>query len=162
MGFALEATRKLASFIEIRPSQRGSHLIKYFAKIEIPKHNSITSLLLNYDTCWLNLLGASDRAQIIDSLNEKKRSGSLKMIEAEEKLELVKEGDEWRIFLNWVAGVKIPFRLLLSNATDLDVTLSKNEVVVQPGDFFEIYLKMKNRSAQPVVARIGHLVEPRG
>ncbi len=83
------------------------------------------------------------------------------MIEVEEKLELVKESDEWRIFLNWAAGVKIPFRLLLSNAADLDVTLSKNEVVVQPGDFFEIYLKMKNRSKQPVVARIGHLVEPR-
>ena len=34
-------------------------------------------------------------------------------------------------------------------------------MIVQPGDFFEIYLKMKNRSKQPVVARIGHLVEPR-
>ena len=34
------------------------------------------------------------------------------MIEMEEKLELVKEGDEWRIFLNWAAGVKIPFQLL--------------------------------------------------
>jgi cytochrome c oxidase assembly protein Cox11 len=34
-------------------------------------------------------------------------------------------------------------------------------VVVYPGDLFEIELKVKNRSSQPVVARIGHLIEPR-
>lgn len=163
MGFALEATRKLAGFIEIRPSQKevAPNRIQAVAKIGIPEPNTISSLLLNWDPSRLNLLGTTDRAQLIDSLEEKKRSGSLEMIEVEEKLELVKENDEWRIFLNWAAGVKIPFRLLLSNAADLDVTLSKNEVVVQPGDFFEISLKMKNRSNQPVVARIGHLVEPR-
>jgi cytochrome c oxidase assembly protein Cox11 len=83
------------------------------------------------------------------------------MIEIEEKLELVKEGDEWRIFLNWAGGVKIPFRLVLANAGNLDASMSKTEVVVQPGDLFEISLKVKNRSPQPVVARIGHLVEPR-
>jgi cytochrome c oxidase assembly protein Cox11 len=83
------------------------------------------------------------------------------MIEIEEKLDLVKEGDEWRIFLNWSAGVKIPFRLALANAANLEASLSKSEVVVQPGDLFEIFLKVKNRSGQPIVARIGHLVEPR-
>ena len=162
MGFALDATKKLASAIEIKSSQKevAPDRIQAVAKIRIPEPSTVSSLLLNWDPGRLNLLGASDRAQVIDSLDKKQRSGSLKMIEVEENLELVKESDEWRIFLNWAAGVTIPFRVLLSNATDLDVTLSKNEVVVQPGEFFEIYLKMKNRSKQPVVARIGHLVEP--
>jgi hypothetical protein len=162
MGFALDATKKLASSIEIKSSQKevAPDRIQAVAKIRIPEPSTVSSLLLNWDPGRLNLLGASDRAQVIDSLDEKQRSGSLKMIEVEENLELVKESDEWRIFLNWAAGVTIPFRVLLSNAADLDVVLSKNEVVVQPGEFFEIYLKMKNRSKQPVVARIGHLVEP--
>ncbi len=162
MGFALDATKKLASAIEIKSSQKevAPDRIQAVAKIRIPEPSTVSSLLLNWDPGRLNLLGASDRAQVIDSLDEKQRSGSLKMIEVEENLELVKESDEWRIFLNWAAGVTIPFRVLLSNAADLDVVLSKNEVVVQPGEFFEIYLKMKNRSKQPVVARIGHLVEP--
>jgi Cytochrome c oxidase assembly protein CtaG/Cox11 len=163
MGFALETTKKLASFIVIKSVQKqvAPNRIQAVAKIGIPEPNTVSSLLLNWDPGRLNLLGASDQAQIIDSLDEKKRNGSLKMIEVEEKLELVKESDEWRIFLDWAAGVKIPFRLMLSNAADLDVALSKNEVVVQPGDLFEISLKMKNRSNQPVIARIGHLVEPR-
>jgi hypothetical protein len=162
MGFALDTTKKLASSIEIKSSQKevAPDRIQAVAKIRIPEPSTVSSLLLNWDPGRLNLLGASDRAQVIDSLDKKQRSGSLKMIEVEENLELVKESDEWRIFLNWAAGVTIPFRVLLSNAADLDVVLSKNEVVVQPGEFFEIYLKMKNRSKQPVVARIGHLVEP--
>jgi cytochrome c oxidase assembly protein Cox11 len=109
----------------------------------------------------LNSLESRDVSQIIETLDKKKRDGSFEMIEIEEKLELVKEGDEWRIFLNWAVGVKIPFRLVLANVADLDVALSKSEVVVYPGDLFEIELKIKNRSKQPVVARIGHLIEPR-
>ena len=58
-------------------------------------------------------------------------------------------------------ALKYPSDLTLANAADLDVALSKSEVVVYPGDLFEIVLKIKNRSSQPVVARIGHLVEPR-
>ncbi|HXV81722.1 MAG TPA: cytochrome c oxidase assembly protein [Candidatus Binatia bacterium] len=159
MGFALEAARKLASFIEIRPTQKqlASDRIQAVTKIGVAE----PSLLFNLDPRKLNAMAVDERRQLIESWDKKKRDGSLQMIEVEEKLELVKEGDEWRIFLNWAAGVKIPLRLVLSNAADLEASVSKSEVVVQPGEFFEIFLKVKNRSSQPLVARIGHLVEPR-
>jgi len=57
-------------------------------------------------------------------------------------------------------GVKILFRLSLPNASDLSVVLSRSEVVVQPGDLFEIFLSIKNKSKQPVNARIDHMIEP--
>jgi cytochrome c oxidase assembly protein Cox11 len=57
--------------------------------------------------------------------------------------------------------IRIPIRLSVSNAPDLDVALSKNEVVVQPGDLFEVSLRLKNRSKQRVNARIDHVIEPR-
>jgi cytochrome c oxidase assembly protein Cox11 len=82
------------------------------------------------------------------------------MSQGEETFELVKESNDWRIFLNWAAGMKIPLRLDLSKSTDLDVALSKNEFVLQPGEVFEIVLKIKNHAKQPVTVRIGHLVEP--
>jgi Cytochrome c oxidase assembly protein CtaG/Cox11 len=163
MGSALEITRRLAGFIEISPSQKqiAPNRIQAVTKLGIPEPSKLSPLLLNLDLRRLNALETRELAQIIESLDQKKRDGSFEKIEIEEKFELVKEGDEWRIFLNWAVGVKIPFRLVLANAADLDVALSKNEVVVQPGDFFEIDLKIKNRSAQQVVARIGHLIEPR-
>jgi cytochrome c oxidase assembly protein Cox11 len=57
-------------------------------------------------------------------------------------------------------GVKIAFRLALSNSPDLSVVLSKSEVVVQPGDLFEVSLSIKNRSKKPINARIDHIIEP--
>lgn len=159
MGFALEAARKLASFIEIRPTQKqlATDRIQAVAKIGVAE----PSLLSNLDPRKLNAMSVDERRQLIEFWEKKKRDGTLQMIEVEEELELVKEGDEWRIFLNWAAGVKIPLRLVLSNVADLDASVSKSEVVVQPGEFFEIFLKVKNRSGQPLVARVGHLVEPR-
>ncbi len=159
MGFALEAARKLAGFIEIKPAQK---------RLTPNRPQSVTTiglgapaLLFNMDPWRLNSMSVDERNQLLESWEKKQRDGSLQMIEIEERLELVKENDEWRIFLNWAAGVKIPLRLVLSNAADLDASVSKSEVIVQPGDIFEIFLKVKNRSSQPVVARIGHLIEPR-
>ena len=57
-------------------------------------------------------------------------------------------------------AVKILFRLSLPNASDLSVVLSRSEVVVQPGDLFEVSLSIKNKSRQPVNARIDHMIEP--
>ena len=159
MGFALEAARKLAGFIEMKPAQK---------QLAPNRPQSVTTiglgapaLLFNMDPWRLNSMSVDERNQLLESWEKKQRDGSLQMIEIEERLELVKENDEWRIFLNWAAGVKIPLRLVLSNAADLDASVSKSEVIVQPGDIFEIFLKVKNRSSQPVVARIGHLIEPR-
>jgi hypothetical protein len=159
MGFALEASRKLASFIEISALQQAlaPDRIRAVAKVRIPE----SAQLFDLDPRRLNALAVEERRQLIESWEKKRRAGTFEMIEREEKLDLVKENEEWRIFLNWAAGVKIPLRLGLASAKDLDASLSKSEVVVQPGDFFEIVLKVTSRSTQPVVARVGHLVEPR-
>jgi hypothetical protein len=57
-------------------------------------------------------------------------------------------------------GVRIPIRLSLPDAAELSVILSRNEMVVQPGDLFEISLKVRNLSKQKINARIDHLIEP--
>jgi hypothetical protein len=161
-GFALEAARTLADFIEIRfiQKQAVSDRMQTVASYRVPDPAKISSLLLNWDPYRLNLLPVNDRNRIIETIEKRKRDGSLDMIEGEDKFELVKESDEWRIFLNWAAGIKIPLRLEVAHAAGLDVALSTSEVVVQPGDLFELTLKIKNRSKQPVTVRIGHLVQP--
>jgi hypothetical protein len=159
MGFALEAARRLASFIEINSTQKrlAPDRIQAVTTIGLVE----PAFLFNMDPRRLNSMSIEQRKQLLESWEKKKREGTFQRIEMEEKLELVREDNGWRIFLNWEAGVKIPFRLMLADAADLDASISKNEVVVQPGDFFEIFLKVRNRSAQPVVARVGHLIEPR-
>src|SRR5262245_54685574 len=120
MGTALEIMRKLASFIEVKPIQKqiAPDRILAVTKLGIPEPNKLSPLLLNLDLRRLNSLASRDVSQIIETLDKKKRDGSFEMIEIEEKYELVKESDEWRIFLNWAVGVKIPFRLVLANAPE--------------------------------------------
>jgi cytochrome c oxidase assembly protein Cox11 len=116
---------------------------------------------LNWDPYRLNSLSAGDRDQLLTALDSQRRDGSLEMIDGETRFELVREGNEWRVFLNWASGVKIPVRLDLSKAAGLEVSLSDREVAVLPGEIFKILLKVKNKTNDAITARIGHLVEPK-
>jgi hypothetical protein len=161
-GFILDAARKLGEFIEVEilNAQESPRGVRMVIKYRVPDPQRIAPLLLNWDPRRLNSLPAAERKQIIDALDKRQQEDSLEMSEGTETFELIREADEWRVFLNWAAGVKIPLKLDLSKSPDLDVALSKNEFVLQPGDLFEIVLKIKSRAQQPVTVRIGHLVEP--
>jgi len=161
-GFALEISRKLSEAIAIELVRREENpgRIQFVTKYQVPDPKKLASWLLNWDAYRLNSSSATERKQILDRIEKNTRDGSLPVSAGEETFELVRENGEWRVFLNWAAGVKIPFRLDLSKSADLDVSLSKTEIVIQPGELFEIVLRIKNRTNQPVTARIGHLVEP--
>ena len=161
-GFTLEVAKKLSESMAIKFTQRQDTPTRIQAVIsyKVPDPKKLAPLLLNWDSYRLNMLAATERKQLIESIDRRKQDGALDMSEGEENFELVKEADGWRVFLNWAAGVKIPLRLDLSKSEDLDVTLSKSEIVAQPGELFEVVLKITNRTNQPLTARIGHLIEP--
>jgi cytochrome c oxidase assembly protein CtaG/Cox11 len=161
-GFTLAVSRKLSEAAEIKTVRRqetteGLNLLIHY---KVPDPKKLTQLLQNWDPYRLNSLSAADKEQLLASIDKKRADGSLAMSEGEENFELIKEGNDWRVFLNWAAGVKIPLRLDLTKTSDLEVTLSKSEVVLQPGELFDVHLRITNRTDQPITARIGHLVEP--
>ena len=158
MGFALDAARKLASFIDIKSSQTplATDRIQAVARIRVAE----PALLLNLDARQLNAMSGDERRRLIDSWEKRRRDGALQMLEAEEKLDLVREGDQWRIFLNWAAGVRLSLRVVLSSASLWEASMPTSDIAVHPGELFEIPLRVKNRSSQPVVTRIRHLIEP--
>ena len=161
-GFTLEVAKKLSESMEIKFTERQDtpNRIHGIINYKVPDPKQLSSLVLKWDAYRLNSLAPEERKRILEAIAKQKRDGSLPMSAGEETFELVRENGEWRVFLNWAAGVKIPFRLNLSKSADFDVSLSKTEIVVQPGELFEIVLRIKNRTDQPLAARIGHLVEP--
>ncbi|HEY7554773.1 MAG TPA: cytochrome c oxidase assembly protein [Candidatus Binatia bacterium] len=165
-GFALEIAKMLAAMVEVEiiPTQVAAPRMELTARYRAPDPEKIAALLRHWNGYQLNSLSPAERKQIIEAVEKKKRDKSLDMIAGEEKLTLVKEGDEWRIFLNWAAGVTIPFGAIVADsigAAMLDVSLSRRQAVVQPGEVFEIIVRIKNRSQQPTVVRIGHLIQPK-
>jgi Cytochrome c oxidase assembly protein CtaG/Cox11 len=162
VGGALQVTRRVAGLLQIRVNEKSitPNRIQAIAKVSIPEPDKLSPLLLNWEIRYLSPQETRHYAQILETLDHKKRQGSLDTIEVEEQLELIKDSDGWRIFLNWAGGVKIPLSLLLANTPDVEAALSKKEVVVQPGEMFEVTLKIKNRSSRRLLIQIGHDIEP--
>jgi Cytochrome c oxidase assembly protein CtaG/Cox11 len=162
-GFALEVARTLAAIVvvEVIETQVAVNQMSLTARYKAPDPEKLSALLYQWNAYQLNSLPSDQRKQILEAIEQKKRVGSLEMVDGEEKLSLVKEGNQWRIFLNWAAGITILFQTIVAEADPLDVTLSRKQAVIQPGELFEIVLRIKNRSPKPVIARIGHIVEPK-
>jgi hypothetical protein len=165
-GFALEVARMLAALIEVKTTQTQTVSNRELLNVhyKAPDPEKLSALLRHWNGYQLNSLSPAKRKQIIEAIQSKKRDGSIEMIAGEEKLTLMKENNEWRIFLDWAAGVMIPIHTIVREpaaAAAMDVRFSPKQVATQPGEVFEIHLKLRNRSTEPIVARIGHLIEPR-
>jgi hypothetical protein len=124
-GFLLEAARKLSEFIEAETlnAQELARGQRITIKYRVPDPQKIASLLFNWDGYRMNSLPASDRKQLIELLEKRGRERSFEMSQGEESFDLVKEAAGWRILLNWAAGIKIPLKLDLSKASNLNVGL---------------------------------------
>jgi hypothetical protein len=162
-GFVLQAARELSDAVETEIVERREldARIRLRVRYQIPDSGAIAPLLLNWDAYRLNALDDVQRAQILGSLQQQKRERALAMISGEDNIDMVNEGGEWRVFLNWAAGVRIPLSLETPASGALHAVLSQAEMKVQPGDVFEVGLRVRNNTSQPILARIGHLIEPR-
>ena len=159
-GFALEAAKKLSEFMEIDIKQKPvapTH-IQAVASYKAPDPNKLRAVMRN--AYQLNLVPEAERKQVIESIEKKARDGTLEMIAREETFDLVKEGNEWRIFFNWATGIRIGFRAMPIKTSEIEVSLSKDQLVMQPGDMFQIFLAIKNLSRKESIVQVNHLVEP--
>jgi cytochrome c oxidase assembly protein Cox11 len=48
-----------------------------------------------------------------------------------------------------------------ARSSEVEVSLSKDQLIVQPGDMFEIFLAIKNPSKKESIVQVNHLLEPR-
>jgi hypothetical protein len=120
-GFTVDAAKKISEAVEIQllEEKKVGDSLHLVVKYRVPDAKKIAPILLNWDPYRLNSLSAAERDQFLTALDTKRRAGSLEMIDGEVRFELVREGNEWRVFLNWASGVKIPLRLDLSKADAL-------------------------------------------
>jgi len=165
-GFALEVAKRLAATIEVEitSAQGGAAKITLAARYRAPDPEKLAPLLRHWNGYRLNSLSSAERRQIMEAVEQKNRDKSIALISGEEKLTLVKEGGEWRIFLDWARGVTIPLRAIMAEPDGpalLDVSLSRKQAMIQPGEVFAVDVKIKNRTQKPIVIRIGHLIQPK-
>src|SRR5215467_14272717 len=98
-GFALEVARKLADFITVRPTQLQLEDDRAQVKValKLPDASSLSKLLLEWDDDGQNAALHTKREKLPENVEKLKSGGKMKMIEGEEEIVLVKEGETLKL-----------------------------------------------------------------
>jgi cytochrome c oxidase assembly protein Cox11 len=82
------------------------------------------------------------------------------MVEGQETFELIKEGGNWRLFLDWASGVKVAFGFSAPPSSGIEARFSEKQIIARFGEPFQTTFKVKNRSSREVLINISHDIEP--
>jgi Cytochrome c oxidase assembly protein CtaG/Cox11 len=162
-GLALELARTIAASMEvwIIEAQLGPDRAHYKIGYRVPTADELSSLLFDWDPGKLNALSRPRREQLLETLEKLKKDGKMIMIEGQETIDLVSETGGWKVFLDWASGIKVTLKADSAPSAEVEARFVQNELIVKKDEPFQVDLKIKNRSKQPIVARIVHRVEPR-
>ena len=161
-GFTLEVARKLAASIQLKPvaEQTDGNSKRIKLAMKLPDATGVAALLLDWDEKRLNSLPPPEQKKILATIDRLAHDNQLPMIEGVEDYTLVKEGSQWKVFLNWAAGVHVNFAATLPADSALIAEPITKATVARSGDVFTIGFKVKNRAQKETVTRISHHVEP--
>jgi hypothetical protein len=164
-GFTQDVARQLAELIEVRTvtEQSDGSLNRVRVALKAPNGGEIAPLVHNWDETRLNALSMPERKKILATLESLARADKLPVIEGEEEYVLVKEGSQWKVFLNWAAGVQVNFATNLpgdGNGAIAAEPVTKG-TVARSGDVFIVGFKVRNLAAHEIRTRIAHRIEPK-
>jgi hypothetical protein len=163
-GAAQELTTQLAAYITVENARTEVHggAATVIVDLKLPDGNDakLRSLLLEFDEERLQALPESARHQIAESLAEMQERGELPVIAGEERFALVKEADEWKLFLNWGGTVRVRFVGEVKNDLPWKFEPTQAEVRAPPGETLRTTFRAKNLSDTPVAGKARHVILP--
>jgi hypothetical protein len=160
--FAVEAARSVAQSVnillaELRIDQERA-AVK--VKVNVPDATKLSPLMLQWDSERLESLSITERKRLLDTIGRQRADKTMAMVSAEESFNLVKEAGNWKVFLNWAAGIKLTFQPAIPTSSPVQIKIEQTDVASRPGQVFRVAMKIKNTGKQTLLTRIGHLVEP--
>lgn len=162
-GFPSELAKKLAGFIKATPVEEKIDGDRAHLKLHVtfPDANKLSAHLLGWDEERLNKLSAKERREIIGTLDRWRKDNKIPTDEAERDFELVREDKDWRIFLDWAAGVRLSLNTVVPGSSLLEAWPVLKEVTVGRGKLFYVSFKVRNLSNRALSTWIIHHVEPK-
>jgi hypothetical protein len=161
-NFTLEVARQLAGFMKIwlidRQESAGRLVIK--VGYQVPAPSELNNLLLNWDQDRLNSLSKDKQKDLLAELDARHTNGKLLNIEGQETVELIREGDDWKVFLDWAAGTRVVLQSRVSNGDKLAIRFATTEVMAKNDELFLVNVKIRNPGPHAVTFTVSHLLEP--
>ena len=162
-GFALDAVRQLASYIEYKDIQvhRDGDKATITMKMVVPDGNADELLaVLFISTDGQGELPASQRRALLAGLEELHDSGRLPTYETEQSINLVKEGGTWRVFEDWSTSIPVHFSAEVKHDLPWEFEALQEIVRAKPGEVIRAVYRAKNLSGQPITAKARHIDRP--
>lgn len=164
-GRALEMTRALVrhvSYRDLKTEVKGDRATVSFT-VTAPRASdpALSSRFLDYDEASLAALPSAEWGRLLAGIDKLGKERRLPLVERQERLELVREGSDWRIFLNWAASVRLHFSGATMEGLPWEFLPAQPMVRVQPGQTFQTYYRARNLGNRKITGKAIHAVSPK-
>lgn len=163
-GTTLELATQLASYITSENPHTEFHgdRATVILNLKLPAGNDpkLATLLLEFEEERIDTLPDAERHRITQALADMHQRGELPVIAGEERFELVKESDGWKLFLNWRGAVQVRFVGEVKMGLPWEFEPIQNEVRALPGETLRTAFRAKNLSDTPISAKARHIILP--
>ena len=154
-----ELIGELGEFIEVRDTesdlQGDTGVVTVHGAVPNANHPELRDLLYGE--------GAADGSTVEERRAELRRrgeAGTLPVIEFSQRVELVREGEHWKVFLDWAVGFTIRFRAEVREELPFEFSVETESITLKPGETGAAVFRARNLSDGTVKAKAGHLFEP--
>lgn len=163
-GTALDLSQELAKLIEIRGlrAQVSQNRATVRFAVRLPDANSavLQRLFLEFDPERMEALTSTQTKEIKNRLKDLAQDGQLAFIAGEESLELVKEGENWRIFQDWADAIKVNFRAEVRDGLRWHFEPLQKTVLAKRGETLHAAYTARNLADVPLTAKARHIDTP--
>jgi hypothetical protein len=154
-----ELIGELARFIEIRSVDGDLHgtggVVTVHGAAPNANHPEIRDLLYGEG----DAAASPPRARRAE-LRRRGRAGALPVVEFSEPVELVREQDHWKVFLDWAVGYTIHFRAEVREQLPFEFSVEPESITLKPGETGAATFHVRNLSEVTIRAKAGHLFDP--
>jgi cytochrome c oxidase assembly protein Cox11 len=163
-GTTGELAAQLASYIMVKNprTEIDGDRATVLLDLSLPdgNHPKLRTLLLEFDEDRLEALPEAERQEIAHTLSEMDERGALPIITGEERFELVKDTDGWKVYLNWGRTVRVRFVGEVKNDLPWEFEPVQAEVRAPPGETLRTTFRAKNLSDSPITGKARHVILP--
>jgi hypothetical protein len=163
-GVSREIAAQLASYITLELVRTELHgdRATVVVQLRLPDGNdpSLRTVLLNFEEPKLQALSATERREVTDRLNAMQRRGDLPVITGEDRFELVKESDGWRLVLGWGTTVRVRFVGEAKMGLPWTFAPVTPEVRAPPGETLRMTYRARNLSDTTTTGKARHRILP--
>lgn len=164
-GHALELARAIARQIRYRDMtlrHEGETVTATFG-VQLPNanHAELRSLALDFDAEALARLGAAALNKRIATIEQMAEQGALPVLTGDrEQWTLVREDNQWRVFLNWAGAVEVRLEAFIMAGLDWQFEPLRERVRVLRGDTVQVSYRARNTGTSETTGKALHSIGP--